>query len=211
MQDHTTNKTSQEIPYGYCHCGCGQKTAIANRDDKRWKQIKGQPVSFIRGHQARLNPPRFYGYADEREAFWHHVDPGPTNVCWCWRGATNSKGYGNLVHKRKHWHAHRLSYFIHNGQIPKGLHVLHHCDNPGCVNPSHLFVGTNDDNVADRQAKGRTQKGEQRPNRKLTENAAVLIRELYEYGVTKTNLSRLFNVSSSSIHAVIIRKVWKHV
>ena len=78
-----------------------------------------------------------------------------TMGCWEWLGEKTEKGYGRLTIKKKHYRAHRLSYGFYVGDIPEGLLVCHHCDNPGCVNPSHLFIGTDMDNVHDMIKKGR--------------------------------------------------------
>ena len=78
-----------------------------------------------------------------------------TNGCWLWTGYRNRGGYGELKHRGKRVLAHRLSWRLAHGNLPASLHVLHRCDNPACVRPEHLFLGTNQDNVADRIAKGR--------------------------------------------------------
>ncbi len=91
------------------------------------------------------------------ERFWSHVDRGSEDECWCWTGATMGKGYGVLKRpgERLNISAHRAAFELTRGTISDGLHVLHHCDNPPCCNPKHLFLGTNGDNVADMIAKGR--------------------------------------------------------
>lgn len=94
------------------------------------------------------------------------------NGCWEWQGNTDNHGYGEIrgLGQRR---AHRLSWVIHRGPIPEGMDLLHHCDNPPCVNPEHLFPGTQGDNNRDRSLKGRSARGERSPHAKITEAQAV--------------------------------------
>src|SRR5688572_5586831 len=86
--------------------------------------------------------------------FWSKVDK--TTTCWLWVGTRHYKGYGDFAPSgQKKVKAHRYSWELHKGKIPNGMQVLHRCDNPPCVNPDHLFIGTNRDNVSDAIAKGR--------------------------------------------------------
>lgn len=86
--------------------------------------------------------------------FWQRVERGPN--CWLWSGGTNERGYGKISDdNRRPAYAHRISWEMTNGPIPEGLYVCHHCDNPRCVNPSHLFLGTQKDNLRDMSTKGR--------------------------------------------------------
>lgn len=80
------------------------------------------------------------------------------NECWAWTGGCQSGGYGVLHTKDKTWLAHRFSWTFANGSIPEGMQVLHHCDNPPCVRPEHLFIGTQKDNLQDMARKGRGRK-----------------------------------------------------
>lgn len=81
--------------------------------------------------------------------------PEPNSGCWIWLGSTNAKGYAHLKYETRQQRANRFSWSAYNGEIPPGLHVLHSCDNRLCVNPEHLFLGTNQDNVDDKMRKGR--------------------------------------------------------
>ena len=98
--------------------------------------------------------------------FWHKVDKipgkGPKGDCWEWTGSLNNDGYGKIVVKEKIKLAHRISWEISFGEIPKEICVLHKCDNPSCVNHNHLLLGTQADNIVDRDKKGRCKKGENR-------------------------------------------------
>lgn len=88
--------------------------------------------------------------------FWGNVDvQEDKSLCWNWRGSKNRGGYGIVNIKRSVFSTHRVSYFLTNGEDPSELQVLHHCDNPSCVNPNHLFLGTTYDNMIDRELKGR--------------------------------------------------------
>ena len=94
---------------------------------------------------------------DLSERFWAKVEIIPFHGCWEWTASQNRLGYGLIHEKRRMLKAHRVSWELHYGKvIPAGLFVCHHCDNPGCVNPSHLFLGTNTDNLRDMSAKGRS-------------------------------------------------------
>lgn len=99
------------------------------------------------------------------ERFWPKVDKrGGDDACWPWLGGRFESGYGQFSQRPRNLRAHRVAYELTHGQIPDNLMVLHECDNPPCCNPKHLFLGTNDDNMADRQRKGRTSK-QGRPRR----------------------------------------------
>lgn len=151
------------------------------------------------------------------DKFWEKVRR-IDNDCWEWQAGRSKKGYGNfyisLGHSRdKHCLAHRMAWILTYGEIPDGLQVLHKCDNPPCVNPNHLFLGTNDDNVQDKIQKGRmiTLRGEESPSSKLTEKEVRQIRRLRNSGFSYAELGRNFNVDISTARYICIRKLWKHI
>lgn len=135
------------------------------------------------------------------------------NGCWDWAGALNSKGYPVFYYGRKNrFLAHRFSWTLYCSPIPEGEQVLHRCDNPVCVRPSHLFIGTQKDNVQDMLKKGRhryiAHEGEDSTSALLTEDAVRYIRSSSE---TRRALASRFGVTMRCIKAVRSRQNWKHV
>lgn len=196
----TSNDTS-EIPYGYCHCGCGQKTKIAQYTDKSRNLKMGEPCPFLPKHSIRL---AFIS------RFWSRVAvTANPDKCWEWQGFCDNHGYGRIAwHKKPHL-ASRILWELTYGVSPGKLWVLHKCDNPKCVNPRHLFLGTRQDNIADMYAKGRQAKGEMVPNHKLSASDVLSIRKQYSDGGVKfTELAAQFNVDRRTIHKIIIRTRW---
>ena len=129
-----------------------------------------------------------------------------TDSCWIWTGAKNQLGYGVFRNQK----AHRFSFEISKGVIPNSIHVCHSCDNPACVNPDHLFLGTPKINASDRNAKSRQARGEMFGSRvKLTANQVVEIRSIN--GESHASIAKRFGVSQTTITAVINKKTWKHL
>jgi hypothetical protein len=137
-----------------------------------------------------------------------------TNDCWHWFGAKR-EGYGRLWNCGRVVQAHRYYYEKYVGEIPEGLCVLHRCDNPSCVNPSHLFLGTKKDNTQDALKKGRLKcrwpklYGEQHPQHKLTWDQVREVRKRYSLGrVTQRQLAKEFSVDPMTICNVVNGKIW---
>lgn len=145
------------------------------------------------------------------QAFWDHVLK--TETCWLWTGGVAGKGYGQFgKNNGQRFDSHRFSYELHIGPIPEGLFVCHTCDVPRCVNPEHLFLGTNQDNMQDAARKGRTTIGERNPRAKLTEEDVIELRSLWEpYQVTFQMLAEVYGVTDSSIRAAVLGVTWKHI
>ena len=143
--------------------------------------------------------------------FWDKVDK--TDDCWNWTGSVDKDGYGLTRLNGKLIKAHRLSYSFLNGIIPEGMCICHHCDNPGCVKPSHLFMGTDADNVHDAISKGRLPAhGEKHGNSKLTEDDVHEIRRLYSLGnITQESLGKMWRIGQCQIGCIVNRKSWKHI
>lgn len=128
--------------------------------------------------------------------------------CLLWQGHSLAAGYGLVCFNAKQVYAHRFVYQILVGDIPEGYVVAHHCDNPGCVEPTHLFCGTHADNVADKVNKKRHCFGEGQYKSKLTDEA---VRHIKLRVMTSPEYAKLYGVSSASIRQIWVGKSWKHV
>lgn len=142
--------------------------------------------------------------------------PEPNSGCWLWTAYCNDRGYGRLNVENKVKFAHRLSFERHKGEIPDGMLVCHRCDNPSCINPDHLFLGTHSDNSADCAAKGRMHcqvNPLASPTRKLEVEQVRYIKATYRRGQspTPTQLARRFAVSVSTIQSIISGQNWRSV
>ena len=167
------------------------------------------------------------------ERFWSRVDK--SGECWVWTAGRMSTGYGYFNFAKERRGAHRAAWEFTYGPIPDGLHVCHHCDNPPCVRPDHLFVGTRKDNMRDMLAKGResqriwdgTQvrlmaegrarngnrkaRGERHPFAKFTEVRVREVRARAATGESQRALAREFGVARNLIFMIVHRQIWRHV
>ena len=129
-------------------------------------------------------------------------------VCWLWTGARTRKAYGHMKVGSRYERAHRLMYGLAFGPIPDGLFVLHRCDNPPCVNPLHLFLGTNRLNMADASAKGRIRRGTKHHNVRLTESEVWQIRKLLAEGVPHAAIADRFSVHRGTVTSINMGENW---
>lgn len=161
------------------------------------------------------------------DRFWEKVKK--TDYCWNWTGSKRNKGYGAFGYtvngRTIQGRAHRYSYELHIGDIPQGLFVLHRCDNPACVNPDHLFLGTNEDNIKDMLSKGRHvsggthcggdggwTRGADHHGAKLTPDQVYELRRLHaEGGWSYSQLGKRFGVNGSAAYKIVKRLLWKHL
>ena len=125
----------------------------------------------------------------------------PETGCWWWIAAAGGKGYAAIQVDKRARGAHRVSYELHKGEIPDDMCVCHTCDNPLCVNPDHLFLGTHADNAIDRKNKGRNGnlRGDKHPNTKLSEVEMVMVKQLLADGMLHREIAELFGVSRTHI------------
>lgn len=133
-----------------------------------------------------------------KERFYEKV-----GLDWQWRGSKGKDGYGRMKFYDHIVDAHRISYTIHNGEIPEGICVLHSCDDPGCVNPEHLHLGTQFDNAMEKIERGRV-KG-------LRVNQVLEIRKRHKEGVNQRTLAKEFGVNFRTISSIITGVNWKHI
>ncbi len=161
-----------------------------------------------------------------RGNFWGYVKLDTEDRCWLWIGASSSHGYGNFRAGEKQFRAHRFSWLLNRGSIPEGQFVLHQCDNPKCVNPGHLFLGTHRDNMRDKVSKGRQAKGDRNGARTkpelhprgathgmsvLTEEQVRSIRLERSEGVSPFFLAEKYGVTHYAIWCAVTRRTWAHV
>jgi hypothetical protein len=150
-----------------------------------------------------------------RKAFYKRVQKMDSG-CWEWQGRTCSTllPYGIIVVNGRQTYAHRFSYTLHCGGIPEGMLVCHHCDNPKCVNPDHLFLGTHKDNSRDCVQKRRlyTAYGECSPHAKLNSGQVIEIKQLLQQrNMPKTEIAKRYNVTAGAISMIARGKNWAHI
>lgn len=186
-----------------CLCDCGKTTYPHEGSLKKGMKSCGCD-------NRKKTKERWAKYRESAKPFWEKVKKA--NECWLWQGALDQFGYGHTTgsyigQKNKTLRVHRVSYELHNGKIPDGMNVLHKCDVRNCVNPEHLFLGSQDDNMQDMAKKGRRKGincGSENGRAKLTAAKVKEIRELYKTGhFTQMCLARIYGISQAQISTYI--------
>jgi len=147
--------------------------------------------------------------------------------CWLWEGNCDRCGYGKFSVNGHYIGAHRIAYFLEHGNIPKNLEVMHACDNPRCVNPAHLNLGSHKENMHDcikrnrfnrpsgkawqKAHAGKQARGERAGAARLTEKAVLEILKAFKNGKTRQELAKQYNVSWTTVNFIVKRKSWRHV
>jgi hypothetical protein len=182
------------IPRTCLKCGADFLTTVSNVNAGYGKYC-GIPCQ--RAARPRRSP---------EERFWEKVRK--TNGCWLWTGAADKFGYGSFMpdtQAKVLLKAPRYSWELHHGPVPEGHFVCHHCDNPACVRPDHLFIGTPADNSRDMATKERSGK------KSLTARDVRTMRALRKKGLTVEAIGRRFGVGPSAASSAIRGRTWKHV
>lgn len=194
--------------WGYqCRCDCGVVT-YAKANDLTHKRKRSCGCGLA------IRDALCYTDDEIRELLKERSKKAPSG-CIEWQGAIQKGGYGSMRMRNKPCLAHRASWVVNKGEIPDGLCVLHKCDNRKCINPDHLFIGTQADNNADCISKGRARrsdrKGEKHPMATLKASDVFEIRRLCEYGMMQKKVAKMFGVSKMTISDIHLRKKWKHI
>lgn len=182
-----------------CAIDCGQYSNVLNI--ARVAQTRARPDQNKGGRRRSL---------DETLAsrFEEKVFPDPNTGCWLWGGAIQKNGYGCIGMGMRTESAHRVSWILHFGDIPNGMHVLHKCDFPPCVNPNHLEIGTHAKNLRDAADRGRHWTGENHPLAVLKNDDVVAIRSSPK---TNKEISIEYGLCDSHVSQIRTRKLWKHI
>ncbi|MFW6121409.1 MAG: HNH endonuclease signature motif containing protein [Petrotogales bacterium] len=182
--------------FGYCRIHYQRYKKNGDPNIVNWQPLKGNTLEEKLRFNFRINP---------------------ISHCWEWQGSLNRQNYGGIaVGNGKTKLVHRLAYELWIGEIPEGLFVCHYCDNPRCINPAHLFLGTNNDNIKDKIVKGRAytgnHKGEKNVQSKLKDWQVYEIKKLLTFSnMSLREIGKLFNVSYGIIWEIKRNNRWVHI
>ena len=170
-------------------------------------------ASAVRWHPVKFCSPacHYAHHPSLAERFWSKVNKA--GECWLWTAKRDRSGYGRFqTDKSRSDIAPRVAWRLTCGEVLDGLFVLHRCDNPPCVRPDHLFLGTFEENMADMVAKGRSPRGERNVAAKLTDAQVIEMRRLFDAGLaTVPQLSAASGVGYNSVRRAVTRKGWLHL
>ena len=208
LEELPRNKHNQRVHLGKC-LNCGETKELRN-----FHKLPKCSCILTTEYLQKLEHKRFY----------EKVNIKSSNDCWEWKATKmSSNGYGvfrrSVSLKNCQIGAHRMSWILeHKQEIPTNMCVCHHCDNPSCVNPAHLFLGTQKDNLEDMLSKNRQaswenidRKGIKNNSAKLTEQEVLNIRKDFKNGKDKHQLAVEYNVTSANINLIITQKTWRHL
>jgi len=176
------------IPKIKCKCGCEKILEKYDSRGRRRKYICGHNITSSLGHKIKTS----------EEAIKSNIKINE-NGCWVWQGYKKNSGHGNMTFKNKRYNAHRFSYIVFKGKIENGKQVNHKCNNSSCVNPEHLYLGTQLDNIKDA-----VNAGNMHYNRVINEDTIIKIRKLYSTNkYTQRELGIMFDISNSHIGDIV--------
>ena len=208
-KEHVT-ESGYISPRWKCICDCGNTKIIRQQRlvNGTTKSCGCLHLEWAKKHGSQLNL-----IVDEKQYILDRIEINKKTECWEWTGTCFFNGYARAFlssrkGKKYSQHANRMSYEVFIGNIPKNMMVCHKCDNPKCVNPEHLFLGSHKDNMADMVKKKRSVSGNRHPNSKLKEKDIIKIRKSKE---SKLFLAEKYGVSICTIRDVLVRRTWNNV
>lgn len=179
-----------DIPYGYCHCGCGEQTPINPCNSYTQGYVKGEPRKYVNGHNNRSGP-----------VAWKVEDRGFQTPCWVWQWTTSHFGHGQLMvgrgSTRKSTYAHKHEWEKVNGPVPGGYELHHLCEVPACCNPDHLALLTPQEHI--------------QTHSPLTEDDVREIRRRYAAGERQKDIADDYGFTQAYISLICTRKQWANV
>jgi hypothetical protein len=187
--DMALNKQKGNM-YTQCACGCGNEIPFCD--------ARGRMRKYVIGHSRKGK------CLSLAQRFWTKVDKTKSDSCWLWSAYKSKDGYGHIKLPGRNGalkSAHRISWQLTFGNIPHGVNVCHTCDNPSCVNPAHLFLGSDTDNMQDALAKNRLRS-------KLNQEMASDIRKKYKNGILQRRLAEEYGVTQGQISRIVNRESW---